>query len=136
MELFNQQAQQIADAMSQQATVAEAALTAQGVALVEAMAAEALKRAQAAAAGAMAIRAQELLNGMAQATSSDLAALAGSAPCESEISVIEVKPVRIELPPAAVAALPQGQRMLNATSATPSKAARRRARRKVEGTED
>jgi hypothetical protein len=129
---IEQQATAIAQVIQQQANNAEAAMVAQGKALVDQLAATALQQAQAAAAGQIVLHAQEVLAAMATTSGAGMAAIEGLVPIEIEpLRVIDLQPVPLSLPPSAQAALPASQRMLNASPAAPTAAAKRRARRKA-----
>jgi hypothetical protein len=127
---LQQQTQQIAGVIQQQADIAAAAMVAQGKALIDSMAMQAMAQAQAQAAGELVIHAQQLLTAMAGNVSADLSSLEAMQPAEiAPATVIDLQLVPIALPAAAQAALPASQRMLNAAAPVVSKAAKRRARR-------
>lgn len=126
-----QQQAATAKVMAEQAAQVEAALIATGTAAVEAMAANLMAQAQANAAAAIAQHAADVMQEVAAATGADLEALSVpfSQP-EIEAAVIDLQPVPIALPASAAKRLPAGVRMANALPpATPTKSAKRRARR-------
>lgn len=127
---LQQQTQQIAGVIQQQADIAAAAMVAQGKALIDSMAMQAMAQAQAQAAGELVLHAQHLLTAMAGSVNADLSSLEAMQPAEiAPATVIDLQLVPIALPSAAQAALPASQRMLNAAAPSVSKAAKRRARR-------
>lgn len=127
---LQQQNQQIAGVIQQQADIAAAAMVAQGKALIDQMAAQAMAQAQAQAAGELVLHARQLLEQMAGAVSNELTVLEQMTPVEIEpATVIDLQPVSIALPAAASAGLPAATRMLNAGAVPVSKAAKRRQRR-------